>query len=109
MRIRAAGRTEATHRGQWNGVRDERADVTNARRQSERHHKMREHGSRRQQRRMHGFPLLSNPMRIAFRNPAMETSIHERQTHSMSRRTRRHDQRQRQVHRQWTAELHDGE
>lgn len=69
MRIRAAGRTEATHRGQWNGVRDERADVTNARRQSERHHKMREHGSRRQQRRMHGFPLLSNPMRIAFRNP----------------------------------------
>ena len=40
MRIRAAGRTEATHRGQWNGVRGERADVTNARRQSERHHKI---------------------------------------------------------------------
>nr|DAG73610.1 MAG TPA: hypothetical protein [Bacteriophage sp.] len=38
----------------------------------------------------------------------METSIHERHTHSMSRRTRRHDQRQRQVHRQRTAELHDG-
>lgn len=71
MRIRAAGRTEATHRGQWNGVRGERADVTNARRQSERHHKMREYGSRRQQRRMHGLTLLSNPMRIAFRNPAV--------------------------------------
>ena len=69
MRIRAAGRTEATHRGQWNGVRDERADGENARRQSERHHQMREYGSRRQQRRMLGFPLLSNPMRIAFRNP----------------------------------------
>nr|DAY97440.1 MAG TPA: hypothetical protein [Caudoviricetes sp.] len=27
----------------------------------------------------------------------------------MSRRTRRHGQRQRQVHRQWTAELLDGE
>ena len=69
MRIRAAGRTEATHRGQWNGVRVERADVTNARRRSERHHKMREYGSRRQQRRMRGLTLLSNPMRIAFRNP----------------------------------------
>nr|DAN04687.1 MAG TPA: hypothetical protein [Caudoviricetes sp.] len=48
-------------------------------------------------------------MRIVFRNPAMETSIHEQQTHSMSRRTHRHDQRQRQVRRQWTAELLDGE
>ncbi len=32
--------------------------------------------------------------------------IHEQQTHSMSRRTHRHDQRQRQVRRQWTAELY---
>ena len=46
---------------------------------------------------------------VVFRNPAMETSIHEQQTHSMSRRTHRHDQRQRKVRRQWTAELLDGE
>nr|DAZ50245.1 MAG TPA: hypothetical protein [Caudoviricetes sp.] len=38
----------------------------------------------------------------------METAIYIRQPHSVSRRTRRHDQRQRQVHRQWTAELLDG-
>ena len=47
--------------------------------------------------------------RIAFRNPAMEAAVYERQTHSVSGRTRRHGQRQRQVRRQWTAELLDGE
>ena len=45
---------------------------------------------------------------IAFRNPAMEAAVYEQQTHSVSGRTRRHGQRQRQVHRQWTAELRDG-
>nr|DAM23663.1 MAG TPA: hypothetical protein [Caudoviricetes sp.] len=39
----------------------------------------------------------------------METAVYERPPHSMSRRTYRHGQRQRQVHRQWTAELLDGE
>ena len=39
----------------------------------------------------------------------MEAAVYERQTHSVSGRTRRHGQRQRQVHRQWTAELLDGE
>nr|DAU06053.1 MAG TPA: hypothetical protein [Caudoviricetes sp.] len=48
-------------------------------------------------------------MRIVFRNPAMEASVYERQPHSVSRRAHRHDQRQRQVHRQRTAELLDGE
>ena len=46
---------------------------------------------------------------IVFRNPAMEAAVYERQPHSVSRRSRRHDQRQRQVHRQWPAELLDGE
>lgn len=46
---------------------------------------------------------------VVFRNPAMEAAVYERQTHSVSGRTRRHGQRQRQVHRQWTAELLDGE
>ena len=48
--------------------------------------------------------LLSDPMRIVFRNPAMETAVYEQQPHSVSRRPHRHDQRQRQVQRQWTAE-----
>ena len=109
MRIRAANRTTAANRGQRDGMRIERADGENAQRQSQRNHQMREHGSRRQQSGLRRLALLSDPMRIVFRNPAMETSIHERQTHSMSRRTRRHDQWQRQVHRQRTAELHDGE
>ena len=56
-----------------------------------------------------GMGKTHHRSRVAFRNPAMETSIHEQQTHSMSRRTHRHDQRQRQVRRQWTAELLDGE
>lgn len=109
MRIRAARRTTAAYRGQWNGVRVERADGENARRQSERHHQMREHGSCGQQSGLRRLALLSDPMRIVFRNPAMETAVYIRQPHSVSRRTRRHDQRQRQVCRQWTAELLDGE
>lgn len=108
MRIRAASRTAPSGRSQCDGVRLQRADGENARRQSERNHSMREHGSRWQQLWLHRLALLSDPM-IVFRNPAMETSIHEQQTHSMSRRTHRHDQRQRQVRRQWTAELLDGE
>nr|DAI59477.1 MAG TPA: hypothetical protein [Caudoviricetes sp.] len=39
----------------------------------------------------------------------MEAAVYERQPHSVSRRSHRHGQRQRQVHRQWTAELLDGE
>ena len=109
MRIRAARRTAPACRGQWNGVRVERADGENARRQPERNHSMREHGSHWQQPRMRWLTLLPDTVTLAFRNPAMETSIHEQQTHSMSRRTHRHDQRQRQVRRQWTAELLDGE
>ena len=109
MRLHAAGRITSADRGQWNGVRVERADGENARRQSERNHSMREHGSRWQQSGLCWLALLSDPMRIVFRNPAMETSIHEQQTHSMSRRTHRHDQRQRKVRRQWPAELLDGE
>lgn len=69
---------------------------------------MREHGSRWQQSGLRRLALLSDPMRIAFRNPAMEAAVYEQQTHSVSGRTRRHGQRQRQVHRQWTAELRDG-
>lgn len=108
MRIRVARRTAPSGRGQWNGVRDERADGENAHRQSERNHPMREHGSRWQQSDLHRLALLSDPM-IVFRNPAMEAAVYEQQTHSMSGRPRRHNQRQRQVRRQWTAELLDGE
>lgn len=74
MRIRAASRTTAACRGQWNGVRLQRADGENARRQSERNHPMREHGSRWQQSELRRLALLSDPMRIAFRNP---DSFHE--------------------------------
>lgn len=38
----------------------------------------------------------------------MEAAVHEQQPHSVSRRTHRHDQRQRQVHRQRNTELLDG-
>ena len=68
MRIRVARRTAPSGRGQWNGVRDERADGENAHRQSERNHPMREHGSRWQQSDLRRLALLSDPM-IVFRNP----------------------------------------
>lgn len=74
MRIRVARRTAPSGRGQWNGVRDERADGENAHRQSERNHPMREHGSRWQQSDLHRLALLSDPM-IVFRNPAMPTAM----------------------------------
>ena len=77
MRIRAARRTTAAYRGQWNGVRVERADGENAHRQTRRNHPMREHGSSGQQSGLRGLALLSDPMKIAFRNPDMEASIHE--------------------------------
>lgn len=64
MRIHAAGRTAPPGRGQWNGVRVERADVTNARRQSERHHQVREHGSRRQQSGLRRLALLSDTVTL---------------------------------------------
>ena len=108
MRLHAARRTAPSNRSQCDGVRLQRADGENARRQSERNYPSGEHGSRWQQSGLRRLALLSDPMRIVFRNPAMETSIHEQQTHSMSRRSHRHDQRQRQVRRQWTAELLDG-
>ena len=75
MRIRAAHRTTAACRGQWNGVRVERADGENAHRQAGRNHPMREHGSRGQQSGLRRLALLSDPMRIAFRNPKMEGTV----------------------------------
>ena len=77
MRIRTARRTTAAYRGQWHGVRVERADVENACRQSERNHPMREHGSRWQQSGLRGLALLSDPLRIVFRNPVMPTAMAE--------------------------------
>lgn len=68
MRIRVACRTASAYRGQWNGVRVERADGEDARRQSERHHPMCEHGSRGQQSGLRRLALLSDLM-IVFRNP----------------------------------------
>lgn len=67
MRIRAARRIAPACRGQWNGVRIERADGENAHRQSQRNHPMREHGSRWQQSELRRLALLSDPMRIVFR------------------------------------------
>ena len=64
MRIHAARRTAPPGRGQRDGMRVERADVTNARRQSERHHKMREHGSRRQQPSLRRLALLSDTVTL---------------------------------------------
>ena len=75
MRIHAAGRTAATHRGQRNGVRVERTDCENARRQSQRNYPSGEHGSRWQQSALRRLALLSDPMRIAFRNPDMPTAM----------------------------------
>ena len=74
MRIRAARRTAPSGRSQCDGVRLQRADGENARRQSERNHSMREHGSRWQQSELRRLALLSDPMRIVFRNP---DSFHE--------------------------------
>ena len=74
MRIRAARRTAPSGRSQCDGVRLQRADGENARRQSERNHSMREHGSRWQQSELRRLALLSDSMRIAFRNP---DSFHE--------------------------------
>lgn len=69
MRIRAARRTAPACRGQWNGVRVERADGENARRQPERNHSMREHGSHWQQPRMRWLTLLPDTVTLAFRKP----------------------------------------
>ena len=69
MRIRATRRTAPSGRSQCDGVRLQRADGENARRQSERNHPMREHGSRWQQSGLRRLALLSDSMRIVFRNP----------------------------------------
>lgn len=74
MRIRAARRTAPSGRSQCDGVRIERADGEDAHRQSERHHPMCEHGSRGQQSGLRRLALLSDLMRIVFRNP---DSFHE--------------------------------
>lgn len=87
MRIRAARRTEATHRGQRNGVRVERADGENAHRQSERNHPMREHGSHGQQSGLRRLALLSDSMRIAFRNPAVREKQWQRRNLSNRKNT----------------------
>lgn len=69
MRIRATRRTAPSGRSQCDGVRLQRADGENARRQSERNHPMREHGSRWQQSGLRRLALLSDSVRIVFRNP----------------------------------------
>ena len=69
MRLHAAGRITSADRGQRDGMRVERAGVENARRQSERNNSMREHGSRWQQSGLCWLALLSDHMRIVFRNP----------------------------------------
>ena len=69
MRLHAAGRITSADRGQRDGMRVERAGVENAHRQSQRNHSMREHGSHGQQSELRRRALLSDPMRIAFRNP----------------------------------------
>lgn len=74
MRIRAARRTAPSGRSQCDGVRIERADGEDAHRQSERNHPMCEHGSRGQQSGLRRLALLSDLMRIVFRNP---DSFHE--------------------------------
>lgn len=75
MRIRAARRTAPSGRSQCDGVRIERADGEDAHRQSERHHPMCEHGSRGQQSGLRRLALLSDLMRIVFRNPVMPTAM----------------------------------
>ena len=77
MRIRAARRTAPSGRSQCDGVRLQWADGENARRQSERNHPMREHGSRWQQSGLRRLALLSDSIRIVFRNPAMPTAMAE--------------------------------
>ena len=77
MRIRAARRTAPACRGQWNGVRVERADGENARRQPERNHSMREHGSHWQQPKMRWLTLLPDTVTLAFRNSDMSTAMAE--------------------------------
>lgn len=71
MRIQTARQTVPSGRSQCDGVRLQRADGENAHRQSERNHPMREHGSRWQQSALRRLALLSAPMRIVFRNPAV--------------------------------------
>ena len=69
MRIQAAGRITSAYRGQCDGMRVQRAGVENAHRQHERHHPMREHGSRWQQPRMRWLTLLPDTVTLAFRKP----------------------------------------
>ena len=64
MRIRTTRRTAPAYRGQCDGVRLQRADSENARRQSERHHQMREHGSRWQQSGLRRLALLSDTVTL---------------------------------------------
>ena len=198
MRLHAARRTAPSNRSQRDGVRLQRADGENARRQSERNHSVCEHGScwqqsglrrltllpdtvilafrkpdppgwlggipgqrsdaevgrasrhvgenrlgnrrqrqtrvrhreraNKQKRREHQdlrmerrcgseVLVLHQTVRrreyvdsncIAFRNPAVEAAVYEQQPHSVSGRSHRHGQRQRQVRRQRSTELHDG-
>ena len=75
MRLRAAGRTAPARRSQRNGMRVQRADGTNACRQSERHHQMREHGCSWQQSELCWLTLLSNTVTLAFRNPDMSIAM----------------------------------
>lgn len=87
MRIHDSSRTAAAYRGQWNGVRLQRANVENAHRQPERHHPMREHGSRWQQPRMRWLTLLPDTVTLAFRNPHQgESELESGLSHRVCRR-----------------------
>lgn len=108
MRLHAARRTAPSNRSQRDGVRLQRADGENARRQSERNHSVCEHGSCWQQSGLRRLTLLPDTVILAFRNPAVEAAVYEQQPHSVSGRSHRHGQRQRQVRRQRSTELHDG-
>ena len=76
MRIRAARRIAPAYRGQWNGVRIERADGENAHRQSQRNHPMREHGSRWQQSELRRLALLSGCLIDDQSGTVMQPSTH---------------------------------
>ena len=69
MRLHAARRTAPSNRSQRDGVRLQRADGENARRQSERNHSVCEHGSCWQQSGLRRLTLLPDTVILAFRKP----------------------------------------
>lgn len=77
MRLHAARRTAPSNRSQRDGVRLQRADGENARRQSERNHSVCEHGSCWQQSGLRRLTLLPDTVILAFRNSDMSTAMAE--------------------------------